>query len=139
MLGILIVVVILGVLAAIALSQLEHTTTTHAAAKTDASLKRSTGASSTNQQAAIAACQADFQIVQQLLQLYQTEHQANPPAGTAWALSLASEGEPGDAWPSSPSFSISWDGSVLSVVPTTGAASHGSSGTVSPPTGCFAA
>ncbi len=139
MIGIVIVVLILGVMAAIALSQLEHETTTHAAGKTQSLLKRSTGASSTNQQAAIAACQADFQAVQQLLQIYQTEHQTNPPAGTAWAQSLATEGAQGDAWPSSSSFAITWDGSVLSVIPTTGTASHGSSGAVSPPTGCFAA
>jgi len=131
MLGLLLAIVILGVLAVIAVSQMEQVTTSRSAGKN----QPPSGPSG----AAVAACLADYHSVELLLQLYRTEHQTDPPAGTAWALSLSSNGTEGQTWPSSPSYAISWDGAALSVNPSSGRASSGSSGTASPPTGCFAA
>ena len=43
------------------------------------------------------------------------------------------------SWPSgAPAYSITWNGTTLSVVPAKGRASQGSVGTASPATGCFA-
>jgi hypothetical protein len=90
------------------------------------------------QQAAVSTCRSDFDSVNAALQAFRTLNGALPPAGTAWATAATQGGPYFSAWPSSSTFTIEWNGSVLSVVPNVGTPSSGSSGTSAPPTGCFA-
>jgi len=91
-------------------------------------------------QSAISACQADFQAIDTAIAGYGALNGSPPPAGTAWASSSANGGPYFQLWPSSSKyFAITWNGTILSVVPVRGAASHSSSGTSSPPSGCYAA
>jgi hypothetical protein len=86
-----------------------------------------------------AACQANFTVISAAITEYQSLNGSNPPAGTAWATSTGAGGPYMQSWPSgAPAYSLTWNGNTLSVVPTKGRASHGSSGTTSPATGCFA-
>ena len=119
----LLLVVILGVLAAVVLSGKHPTTTT------------GTGADF----AARAACESDFLAVTAALNDYRTLNGAAPSSGISWATAKAHGGPYLTTWPGQTRyFSISWNGAILSVVPTTGASSHGNVGTRSPKTGCYA-
>jgi hypothetical protein len=85
-----------------------------------------------------AACQADFTALSTAMADYRALNGSNPPAGVAWATSTSAGGPYLQSWPSlAPAFSLTWNGTVLSVVPAKGRASHGSFGTTSPATGCF--
>ena len=142
LLGTLAVVIILGVMVAIALTALQPkstpSSTTLPGTPTTTTVPQS--AASGAQEAAIAACQVDFQAITTAIAEYQDLQSSSPAAGTAWATSRANGGPLLQAWPSDAKyFNITWNGSVLSVVPARGAASHGSAGTSSPATGCFAA
>ena len=138
MIGLIVVVAILAIIAAIADSATSSTaptitvaTTTGGSAATPPSTESFTSA------ATAAACAADFQGISLALQLYQGSHGALPPAGTAWATSSGEGGPYLPSWPAPKGFMLSWDGTVLSVVPSVGTPSHGSAGAVAPPTGCF--
>jgi hypothetical protein len=90
--------------------------------------------------AAISACLASYSEVNTALTYYKTLNGAWPPAGTTWATSTVSGSALIDSWPSgAPYYQITWNGAELVVSPQHGAASHGSSGTSSPRTGCYAA
>jgi len=85
------------------------------------------------------ACQSNFSVVTTAVSYYRSLNGSNPPAGTAWATSKSAGGPYLQTWPSgAPAYSVTWNGAILSVIPTKGRASHGSFGTASPPTGCFA-
>ncbi|HTT59712.1 MAG TPA: hypothetical protein VMF33_06655 [Acidimicrobiales bacterium] len=89
--------------------------------------------------AAISSCLGNYAIVESAISDYQSLENSTPPAGTAWATS-ASGGPILQSWPSDPGYyTLSWNGHLLSVIPEHGAASHGNTGTSSPPTGCHAA
>jgi hypothetical protein len=95
--------------------------------------------SSEQQVADRAACQADYAALVTAISDYQTLNGSSPPAGDAWATAKSAGGPFLQSWPSiAPAFSLTWNGAVVSVVPAKGRASHGSMGTDSPPTGCFA-
>jgi hypothetical protein len=89
--------------------------------------------------AAISSCLGNFAIVESAISDYQTLENSTPPAGTTWATSPSS-GPILQSWPSDPPYyALSWNGHELSVIPWRGgAASHGNTGTSSPPTGCHA-
>ncbi len=89
---------------------------------------------------AISACLASYTEVNTALTYYKTLNGAPPPTGTAWATSTTSGSALIESWPSgAPYYSITWNGVELTVTPTHGVASHGTSGTSSPATGCYAA
>ena len=89
--------------------------------------------------AALSSCLGNFLIVESAISDYQSLQGAAPPAGTSWATS-ASSGPILESWPSDPPYyTLNWNGYVLSVIPEHGTASHGSTGTSTPPTGCHAA
>ena len=132
------VVVILGVLITIVLSGSHGPTPISTVAQgSPATLPQSIA--SAVPQSRVSACEADFQSVDTALGTYRALNGAAPASGTGWATSAARGGPFMQSWPSGgPDFSITWNGSELGVVPAKGAASHGSYGTNSPATGCFA-
>jgi hypothetical protein len=144
LLGLLTVVLLLGGLAAIALTQLPSTgvgsatTTTHGTG----GVTVTTGTESTTtptSDALIAECVTDYTTVASALTDYETLKGAAPPAGTAWATSKATPGPFVQSWPQGAGrFSIRWTGTSLVVAPVRGAPSVGSSGTAAPQTGCNA-
>lgn len=152
LIALLLVVLILGVMAAIALGGLGYTpnstitgipstmpgggaiaatTTTIVAAKTRANSAR---------ESAKAACRAGFEAVSEAVQKYKRLKGSLPTAGRAWSHDSSTGGPLLPEWPrDGDHFTIVWNGSSVSVVPAEGAIAHGSVGTSSPPTGCFAA
>ena len=140
--GLLLVVVILGVLATVVLSGGPNSapsgaTSTVAGQTTTTALRNVAGGAAL---AAIAACRADYELVASAINNFRALNGAGPASGTSWATSTAGGGPFLQSWPTSPRhFSLTRNGSTLSVVPRHGVASHGSLGTVQPRTGCFAA
>ena len=141
MVMLLVVVVILGVLATLVLAG------PHGPSSTNTTVKGSPPTSTTTPQSIasavpqsqVSACSADFASLDAALGAYRAFNAAAPAPGTAWATSKAHGGPFLQQWPSgAPNFSISWNGTVLSVVPKKGTESHGSYGTLSPKTGCYA-
>jgi hypothetical protein len=145
--AILSVVATLGVLVAITLSLSlgsstppshtpPHSNTATTSTTTTAPKDAASGAS----EATLAACQANFAIIESAVETYRALNGTYPPAGTAWAISDADGGPLMQSWPSTPSsYAITWNGRVLSVIPVRGTASHGSAGNQTLKTGCFAA
>lgn len=89
---------------------------------------------------AISACLASYTEVNSALTYYKTLNGALPSAGTAWATSSASGSALIQSWPTgAPNYRITWNGVELIVIPHRGTASRGTSGTSTPPTGCYAA
>jgi len=141
MIGTLAVVVILGVLVSVVLSS-NHppapSGTGASSSVTTTTVPQSVGSGA--QEAAVSACRLNFQALSSALMSYRALNGASPAAGTAWATSTTNGGPYLAVWPTDVHyFSISWNGTILSVLPARGAASHGSLGTSSPATGCFAA
>ncbi len=92
------------------------------------------------QEAAVSACQANYLAIETALTDYRSLNGSSPPAGAAWATAAANGGPYLQVWPeSAPFYSIAWNGAQLSVIPVRGTSSHGSDGTNSPKSGCFAA
>jgi hypothetical protein len=92
------------------------------------------------QEAAVSACQANYQTIETALADYRALNGSLPAAGTAWAKAAANGGPYLQVWPeSAPYYAITWNGAQLSVVPVRGAYSNGSDGTSAPKSGCFAA
>jgi hypothetical protein len=141
MVSMLIVVVILGALAAIVLTSSPGPTTSGTVATGSPTTTTTTPQSIAGvvPPAQTSACEADFASLETAIGTYRTLNGGSPAPGTAWATSTANGGPFVQAWPSgAPNFSITWNGSQLSVLPKKGAASHGSYGSSSPVTGCFA-
>jgi hypothetical protein len=144
LLGILSVVGILGILAVIALTLSlgsspapVGTTLPGVSATTTTTGPRSIG--SERQVADRAACQANYSELVVAVADFRALKGSSPPAGTAWATSSSDGGPFLQSWPSlAGAFTFIWNGSTVSVVPEKGVASHGSVGTVSPASGCFA-
>jgi hypothetical protein len=141
MVMLLTVVVILGVLATVVIAgspgPKPTATTLEGSPPTTATTPQSIASAVPASQ--VSACAGDFASVDAALGGYRALNGAAPAPGTAWATSKAHGGPFLQGWPSgAPNFSISWNGTVLSVVPKKGTESHGSTGTVSPKTGCYA-
>jgi hypothetical protein len=89
---------------------------------------------------AIASCLASYIEVDTALTYYKTLNGASPPAGTTWATTTANGSALIQSWPSADSYyTISWNGNEFIVIPKRGTPSRGTSGTSTPPTGCYAA
>jgi hypothetical protein len=92
------------------------------------------------QEAAVSACQVDYLAIATALADYRTLNGSPPAAGTTWATATTNGGPYLQVWPKgAPYYSLTWNGAQLSVVPAKGTSSHGSDGTRSPKSGCFAA
>jgi len=141
MIATLIVVVILGVLVSIALSSghgAPPPASDSGSPTTTTTTTSNIGAVAT--EATVTACQANYATINTAVQDYRAVNGVAPPAGTAWATSSAMGGPLLQSWPTDAKYySITWNGKVVSVVPVQGVASHGTYGTASPATGCFAA
>jgi hypothetical protein len=143
MLATLITIIILGVMVVIMFNTLGgspsstgSTTTIRGVTPTTAPSTPESGA----QEAAVSACEANFQAIETALDDYRSLNGSSPAAGDAWATAAANGGPYLQAWPESANYyTISWNGTQLSVIPVRGAPSHGSDGTGSPKSGCFAA
>lgn len=136
----LIVVVILAILATVVFTQLSTSPTSpgNTIPGTGGTTIPSNPANA-GRLAAAASCKADFVVLTSAVATYRTLNGSNPPAGTAWATSSANNGPFMQSWPTDPQyFTLAWNGSELSVVPSHGTASHGTLGTAAPATGCFA-
>ena len=138
LLGLLLMLIILGVMGAIAVSALDGQSSSVLGPAT--TLPGGGAASNAPSAAALqAACVADYQTLDVALQVYATLHGSNPPAGTAWVAGVPSGTKIVESWPSAPGhFRLTWNGSQLGVVPEHGTSSRGSAGTSQPPTGCDA-
>lgn len=91
-------------------------------------------------ESAISACEIDFQAVNAAVATYRALNGSSPPEGTAWAMSTTNGGPFLQTWPSNVKyFSLAWNGTALDVIPARGILSHGTFGTSSPATGCYAA
>ncbi len=147
MVATLAVVVILGVLVTVVLVG-QPGTPSSTSPLTGTSSSATGGTTSTTTQvssvdtdtsaATIAACRGNYSIILAAISDYETLNGAPPPAGTSWATTPAQSALL-DSWPSGlPYYSLVWNGHQLDVVPHHGAVSHGSAGSPSPPTGCYA-
>lgn len=142
MLGTLLTLIILGVMAVIMLNTLGGspsgtgtTTTIPGVTTTTAPSTAKSGA----REAAASACKVNYQAIETALADYRSLNGSLPPAGAAWATAATKGGPYLQVWPeSAPYYSINWNGAQLSVIPVRGAPSHGSDGTSSPQSGCFA-
>ena len=142
MVATLLVVVILGVLASVVLTLQSPSTKSVAGDATPpgttSTLPETIGSGA--ELAARAACETDYLSITTALNDYRTLNGAWPSAGTSWATSSTHGGPFLQVWPSEEQyFSITWNGSFLSVVPAQGVESRSNAGTSSPKTGCFAA
>jgi hypothetical protein len=139
MVSLLAVVVILGVVATVVISA--SSSSPSPTAEPGGGTTTTTGITSIGSdatQAAVSSCIADFTAVTTAISTYETLQDAAPPAGSTWATSGT------DAilstWPSDPPyFRLTWNGRTLDVIPERGTPSRGTSGTSTPPTGCYAA
>jgi len=92
------------------------------------------------QEAAVSACQANYRAIETALTDYRSLNGSSPAAGVAWATAAVNGGPYLQAWPENALYyAITWNGAQLSVIPVRGASSHGSDGTSSLKSGCFAA
>jgi hypothetical protein len=144
LLGILSVVATLGILAVIVLtlnfgSSPSPVGTTVPGSPPTTTTSEPQNIASEQQVAERTACQTNFTVIITAVSYFRSLNGSNPPAGVAWATSKNAGGPYLQTWPSgAPAYTLNWNGTTLSVVPTKGRASHGSFGTVSPATGCFA-
>jgi hypothetical protein len=140
MISMLITVLILGALVTVVLVR-PHGSTPSGATTGGAATTTTTPQSlaSVVPPARVAACEADFNVLEAAVSQYETLNGGPPAPGTAWATSTSNSGPFLQSWPSgAPNFSLSWNGSRISVIPRKGTPSRASYGTNSPPTGCFA-
>jgi hypothetical protein len=146
MLGVLLTVIILGVMVVIMFNTLggspsSGTTTIPGSTATPGTTTTAPATPENGaQEAAVSACQANYQAIESALADYRSLNGSAPAAGTGWATATANGGPYLQVWPESATYySISWNGAQLSVIPARGASSHGDDGTSSPKTGCYAA
>ena len=137
--GLLSVILILGVLVAIPLSLnlgSSSSTTTVPGVTTTTAPKTIAGAAT---EAAVAACQGDFESILQAVDTYRALNGSDPPAGVSWASARTNGGPYLQTWPSvTTRWTFTWNGVVLSVVPSHGAPARGSYGVRATKTGCYA-
>jgi hypothetical protein len=143
MLGILLTVIVLAVMVVIMLNTLGGTPSTTGTTTTIPGVTATTAPASPEsgaQEAAVSACQANYVAIETAITDYRSLNGSSPAAGVAWATSSANGGPYLQAWPESAIYyTITWNGTQLSVVPAKGGPSLGNDGTVSPKSGCFAA
>jgi hypothetical protein len=143
MVSTLAVVVILGIIVTIAISNGPSSPNTTVAGGTGAGTTTTTSVKSIGTEAkyaAVSSCLGNFATVSAALATYKALESAAPPAGTSWATTSTNGGALLQSWPTdAPYYVITWNGITLSVVPRRGVASHGTQGTSSPRTGCYAA
>jgi hypothetical protein len=141
MVSTLAVVIILGVIVTIAISNGPSSPKSTGGSPTGTTTTTSVKSIGTEaNEAAVSSCLGNFATVNAALATYKSLESSPPPAGTAWATSSANGGALLESWPTdAPYYVITWNGVTLNVIPRRGAASHGTQGTSTPPTGCYAA
>jgi hypothetical protein len=152
LLALLIVVLILGLMAAVALGGLGYTPNSTitgvpstmpgggAIVATTPTTVATKGGDNGARELAIKACRTDYAKVSAAVQRYKKLNGSLPQSGTAWARAAGDGGPFLRVWPrDNKRFVIVWNGLALSVVPAKGAIAHNSPGTSSPATGCFVA
>lgn len=141
LISLLLIVIILGVMMALAISSLNNTgLPSSGTGGSSTTLSNSTGADAIITQAQVSTCEADFSSIETAIVTYFSDNGKPPSSGTTWATSNP-YGEPiMHSWPSgAPYFTFAWNGTVLSIIPRYGPSSTDSIGTKSPRTGCYAA
>ncbi len=140
LISLLLVVIILGVMMTLTIDSLDGTGIPASSSSTSASLATPQGANDVISQAQVVACEADYSSIETALVTYLSDNGRPPGPGTTWAT-VNPHGAPiMQSWPSGgPYFSLTWDGTVLTVTPRFGPSSHDSIGTPDPRTGCYAA
>jgi type II secretory pathway pseudopilin PulG len=141
LISLLLVVMILGIMMALTLESLNGTgLTSSGTGGSSTTLSIPKGAGDVVAQAQISACEADFSSVETAIVTYYSDNGKPPGAGTTWATHNPYGSPIIQSWPSgAPYFTLTWNGTVLSVTPRFGPASSDSIGTKSPRTGCYAA
>lgn len=143
MLGTLITVVILGAMAVIMFNTLGGSPSSTGTATTIPGATATTPPATPGngaREAAVSACQANYLAIETALADYRSLNGSSPTAGVAWATATTNGGPFLQVWPESElDYTITWNGTQLSVIPARGAPSHGSDGASSPKSGCFAA
>jgi hypothetical protein len=143
MVSTLVTVIILGVIAGVVLSESSHSKSgpsTHVSGSLATTTTTPQSIGTEAQLAAVSGCETNFTAIATAVQTYSAENGSPPPAGTAWATSSTDGGPFLQSWPTDPAYySITWSGASESVIPKKGVASHGTMGTSSPATGCYAA
>ncbi len=144
LIALLVVLVVLGVTAAIVVTALPSSTslalptssttlTTHAPGGGTTTTTTQTIISG----ALLAACVANVQAVKSAVSTYETLNGSKPPRGTSWATSTTHGGPYLQSWPTATArVTVTWNGVSVVVTPAHGRAAVGSAGTTSPPTGC---
>jgi hypothetical protein len=144
--GLLVVLLILGGIAAVTVASLPSSTpklpgvsTTSTTARTASTGNTTTTTSPSIPTAALRTeCVANVQAVLSAAQDYQALNSTSPAAGRAWATARVKGGPFLQAWPVDSEYAIAWNGRTTVVTPAHGRAAVGSTGTASPPTGCDA-
>jgi type II secretory pathway pseudopilin PulG len=140
LIGLLFTLIILGVMAAVAVSAVSGNSST--ALPTLPSVTTTSVGEPSNQiiaAALSAACVADYETLSTALQVYEALHNTKPASGTTWVQGVESGSTLMEAWPSEPGhFTLTWNGSVLGVVPHRGAVSLDSPGSRGRSSGCYA-
>jgi hypothetical protein len=148
MLGLLLTVIVLAVMVVIMLKTLTGPTSPTGATTTIPGATTMPGTNTTApvtpesgaQEAAVSACQANYQAIETALADYRALNGSAPAAGTAWVTAASNGGPYLQVWPETATYySITWNGAQLSVIPVRGSSSHGTDGTSAPKTGCYAA
>jgi hypothetical protein len=151
LIGLLVVLVVLGVTAAIVVSALPSsksltvpTVATTSTTRGPGSISPGRGTTTTTSQTILsaaleAACVANVQAVQSAATTYETINGTKPPAGTGWATAPTHGGPFLQSWPTATSeVAVRWSGTTVVVTPTRGRTAVGSPGSRTPPTGCYA-
>lgn len=143
MLGILLTVIILGVMVVIMLKTLGGSPSSTGSTTTIPGVTVTTAPTtpaSAGQEAAVSACEANYQALETALADYESLNGSSPAAGESWATAAANGGPFLQQWPETAAYyTITWNGTFFSVIPVRGAPSHGSYGSSSPKSGCYAA
>jgi hypothetical protein len=143
MVSTLVTIIVLGVIAGVVVAESSHpkpspSTNLGGSAATTSTAPPSIGTDT--QLAAVSGCETNFAVIATAVQAYGAVNTSPPPAGTAWATSASRGGPFLQSWPTDPEhYSITSNGRSEIVTPKKGAASRGTMGTSSPPTGCYAA
>jgi hypothetical protein len=138
--GLLLALVILGAMAAIAVSALDTTVAGVDHPGSPAVTTPTIVASGAASAALRAVCVADFEALSAALRVYEVTHGAPPAPGTSWALAGTGGARLLATWPSDPGhFRFTWNGATLGVVPRRGTRSVASAGDPHVASGCDAA
>jgi hypothetical protein len=142
MIGLLLVVLILGLMAAVTLNSLGFSNSIPSSLRAPHSTSPAGGTADINQlssPALVAACLADYVEISTAEQVYAALNSSPPSSGTSWAISLPVGQSQLATWPDGGKhFRIIWNGKAIEVRPHKGLESIGNAGSATERTGCYA-